>query len=106
METGQLTADLIKHKHLTREKALAQQQPYCTHSQTLHYLDGQMIRVAIVHQYLAPDGVSLGGSGTPDPKYLEVNGSIYAEWIRDSWSKKAWYWALGWVAGIRYKLLG
>ena len=65
-----------------------------------------MIRVAIVHQYLAPDGVSLGGSGTPDPKYLEVNGSIYAEWIRDSWSKKAWYWALGWVAGIRYKLLG
>jgi len=84
---------------------MQQHQPHCTHSQTIEYLDGQ-IRVALVHQYLLPDGVSLGGSGEPDPKYIEINGVSYAEWIRNTWYKKTGYWALGWAAGIRYKLFG
>lgn len=84
---------------------MEQQQPYCTHSQTFDYLDGD-IRVAVVHQYLAPDGVSLGGSGMPDPKYIELNGVIYAEWVRNTRLKKVMYWGSGWLAGIRYKLFG
>jgi hypothetical protein len=105
LQTGQLKRENTKNNHLTREKALKQRQAYCTHSQTIEYLEGQ-IRIALVHQYLAPDGVSLGGSGEPDPKYLEFNGTIYAEWIRDTWYRKAWYWGIGWIAEIRYKLMG
>lgn len=105
VQSGQLVAAQIKSKHLSLEKALEQKQPYCTHSQTFEYLDGH-VRVALVHQYLAPDGVTIGGSGLPDPKYLEVGGVTYAEWIRDTWYKKTWYWGLGWAAGIRYKVLG
>jgi hypothetical protein len=104
IQSGQLAADRVRHHHLSPEKALEQQQPYCTHSQTIDYVEGQ-IRVAVVHQYLASDGVSLGGSGMPDPKCLEFNRVIYAGWIRDTWYKKG-YWVLGWISGIRYRLLG
>lgn len=105
VESGQLIATRIRHNHLTQEKAARQEQPYCTHSQAFEYHDGA-IRVAVVHQYLLPDGLTLGGSGMPDPKYLEIHGVIYAEWIRNTWYKKAWYWGAGWAAGIRYKLIG
>jgi hypothetical protein len=90
---------------MTREKALEQKQPYCTHSQVFDYLEGTRT-MATVHQYLAPDGISLGGSGHPDPKYIELNGLMYAAWIKNTWYKKIWYWILGWIAGIRYKLFG
>ena len=105
VQSGQLVAYYVRNNHLNPEKALRNRQPYCTHSQTIEYLDGQ-IRVALVHQYLAPDGVTIGGSGVPDPKFLEIQGVTYGGWIRDTWYKKAWYWTAGWIAGIRYKLLG
>jgi hypothetical protein len=106
VQSGELAADLVRNNHLTLVQALKQEQLYCTHSQTLDYLDFQQITVATVHQYLSPDGISLGGSGEPDPKYLEINGVCYASWIKDTWYKKALYWGVGWAAGVRYKLLG
>jgi len=45
-----------------------------TLSQMVWYFDG-LERVALVHQYLRPDG-SLGASGRPDPKRLLIGGEI------------------------------
>ena len=52
-----------------------QQEPRCTRSQIIvyHTVDGEP--VALVHQYLRPDG-TLGGSGKPDPKRLVVGDRI------------------------------
>jgi len=40
------------------------------------YLDAGGQRIALVHQYLRPDG-TIGGSGRPDPKELLEDGIIY-----------------------------
>lgn len=52
-------------------------EPYCTWSQVLVYwtLDGSL--VALVHQYLRPDG-TIGASGRPDPKVLVAKGRALA----------------------------
>jgi len=53
--------------------------PSGTRSQILHYYTRDLkIKVAIVHQYLRPDG-TLGGSGKPDPKQVFDDGVIYAK---------------------------
>ncbi|MHB8778879.1 MAG: hypothetical protein ACYC6R_14140 [Anaerolineales bacterium] len=44
-------------------------QPLCTWSQIVYYYDMENKPLAIVHQYLRPDG-SIGASGLPDPKRL------------------------------------
>ena len=44
-------------------------EPYCTRSQIIYYYDQEGNSVAIVHQYMRPDG-KLGASGKPDPKRL------------------------------------
>ncbi len=52
-------------------------EPYCTRSQVIEILDGATGQlVAIVHQYLRPDG-SIGGSGMRDPKALIVGQTLY-----------------------------
>ena len=43
--------------------------PYCSYSQMIIYLNNYGDSVALVHQYLLPDG-SIGASGLPDPKLL------------------------------------
>lgn len=51
--------------------------PEGTLSQEVHYFDRSLRRMAIVDQYLQPDG-TLGASGKPDPKYLMgEDGTIY-----------------------------
>src|SRR5271170_3518154 len=95
--SGQLTAICIKNKHLSVEQAAKQEQAYCTHSQILRYLQGD-IRVAIVHQYVPPGTKE---PTMPDPKYLEIDGRIYKEW-----PKNLFYRGLGWISGIRYKFFG
>jgi hypothetical protein len=50
-------------------------QPAGTESQTVWYYDGLGQKVALVHQYLLPDG-SIGGSGRPDPKRLIFHHEI------------------------------
>jgi hypothetical protein len=54
-----------------------QPDPYCTRSQIFFYYDLQGELVAVVHQYLRPDG-SLGGKGRPDPKRLILPDKIIA----------------------------
>ena len=51
-------------------------EPPGTRSQMVAYVDASGQRVALVHQYLRPDG-TLGGSGRPDPKLLIEGGVTY-----------------------------
>jgi hypothetical protein len=55
----------------------AANQPAGTKSQIVEYLDANGNRVALVHQYLLPDG-TLGAGGKPDPKKLWQNGAVYS----------------------------
>ena len=50
-------------------------EPPGTLSQMVWYYDASLQRLALIHQYLRPDG-SLGGSGRPDPKRLLLNEEI------------------------------
>src|SRR5688500_3817542 len=63
---GELHAKYRRNNHPAPAQA---EQPYCTRSQEVSYLDADGNEVARVHQYLRPDG-TLGGSGRPDPKRL------------------------------------
>lgn len=58
-----------------RTPALATEPPG-TRSQVVAYYDAEGRRVAIVHQYLRPDGM-IGGSGRPDPKELLDGGILF-----------------------------
>jgi hypothetical protein len=51
-------------------------EPFCTFSQIVRYFTLAQERVAVVHQYLRPDG-TLGGSGRPDPKAISAGGILY-----------------------------
>lgn len=63
---------MLKERHPSLE---APYQPVCTRSQAVAYVLDDGTRVAVVHQYLRPDG-SIGGSGLPDPKRLLWHGEI------------------------------
>ena len=52
-------------------------EPFCTHSQIAYYYNSNGEPVAVVHQYLRPDG-SIGASGLPDPKRLILQDRIVA----------------------------
>jgi hypothetical protein len=47
-----------------------------TRSQIIAYLNSNGEQIALVHQYLRPDG-TLGGSGRPDPKLLLQGEILY-----------------------------
>jgi hypothetical protein len=69
---GELTQSLKKNSHLDSPRS---REPYCTNSQIVMYFDQKGKLLAIVHQYLRPDG-SLGASGKPDPKRLYLPDKI------------------------------
>jgi hypothetical protein len=71
--SGELVIKLRKSKHRDTPPT---GEPVCTHSQILVYYLGDS-PVAIVHQYLRPDG-SIGASGRPDPKWLALPDRIIA----------------------------
>jgi hypothetical protein len=50
-------------------------QPAGTMSRMVWYVDTDRVKIALVHEYRHPDG-SIGGSGRPDPKRLDINGEI------------------------------
>jgi hypothetical protein len=52
-------------------------EPFCTYSQILYYYTKEGFPVAVVHQYLRPDG-EIGGSGLPDPKRIILSDRIIA----------------------------
>jgi len=58
-----------------RATYLSKDEPAGTRAQVLEYWDGD-VRLAIVFQYLRPDGVR-GGSGLPDPKMILRDGIEY-----------------------------
>jgi hypothetical protein len=70
---GEFSQVMIRDKHPS--PALAHEVT-CTRSLILAYLDSDGRKVALVHQYLRPDG-TLGGSGRPDPKPLLHEGALY-----------------------------
>ena len=51
-------------------------QPFCTRSQMIEYQNRQGRKVALVHQYLRPDG-TVGASGKPDPKAIWTSRRYY-----------------------------
>ena len=71
-QAGELTTRIRKESHPNPPPG---NEPFCTWSQTVEYLDQAGHLVARVHQYLRPDG-SIGGSGLPDPKKLVLDGQI------------------------------
>jgi hypothetical protein len=72
-KSGEFTARLGADRHPCPPKS---GQVFCTRSQFISYYDAQHNKVFSVHQYLCPDG-TIGGSGTPDPKELLVNDTLY-----------------------------
>lgn len=71
VQAGTLTVKIVKDKH-----PAPQFLPFCTRSQLLSYHEKSGKKIAIVHQYLKPDG-TIGASGLPDPKLLLHDGKRY-----------------------------
>ena len=105
-QQGQLSKVLKKAPHLSAEDAAKAEKPYCTHSEMWKYVDPQTgATLAVAHQYRLPDD-SVFGKGA-DPKRLEISGDVFLPWLPPvTVTKRAYYWAIGWIVGIRYKLFG
>ena len=76
--TGELVS-IVRDEYLAPRAA---HQPAGTVAQLVLYYErqpeGKLRSVALVHQYLRPDG-RIGGSGRPDPKWLRLSdGTIIA----------------------------
>jgi hypothetical protein len=72
-KNGQLQSVLRKSKHPSAPLA---NEPICTQSQYITYVNEMGIKIAGVHQYLRPDG-TLGLSGRPDPKEVLIDGILH-----------------------------
>lgn len=73
VQRGELTASIRRQSHPSRTEA---DEPFCTWTQEVSYLDENDLEVARVHQYLRPDG-SIGAQGRPDPKRMVVENVMY-----------------------------
>ena len=72
VEAGELTIQMKRDRHPSPPRA---DEPICTRSQAIAYLDAEGRTVAVVHQFTRQDG-SIGASGRPDPKLLLHEGEI------------------------------
>ncbi len=61
--------------HFSRRQARERGFEYCARRQILRYYDSDNILIAVVHQVRKRDG-TLGASGLPDPKYLDLGHEI------------------------------
>ena len=73
VKTGELSALVRRSGHPSPPKA---DEPFCTRSQEISYLDQNNREVARAHRYLRPDG-TIGASGKPDPKRVFLDGVMY-----------------------------
>jgi hypothetical protein len=73
LQRGELKARLVREHEFTASRPGL---PAGTKSQIMAYDDNAGVMVALVHQYLLPNG-ALGASGLPDPKRLILNGLLY-----------------------------
>jgi len=76
-QSGEFTERVVREDEASPRARKRINLPHGTLSQILSYDDPQGRRVALVHQYLRPDG-TLGASGKPDPKWVRADGVIYA----------------------------
>jgi hypothetical protein len=72
LKTGELSQKILKEGHPSPPQA---HEPTCTRSQIIAYCDTNDNRIALVHQYLRPDG-TIGASGRPDPKTILIDGEL------------------------------
>ena len=72
---GEFRTWLDKDQHYNRRQARRRGFRYCSRSQIVYYLDDSNETIAVVHQIRSPDG-TLGASGLPDPKYLDLGHEI------------------------------
>jgi hypothetical protein len=70
LQNNELTSTIFKSKHRS-----PQTEPVCTSSQVVIYWDSRGNPLAMVHQYLRPDG-TIGGSGKPDPKWIVLDDKV------------------------------
>jgi len=73
VQAGSLYSRVARERHPTAPLA---NEPFCTHSQYIHYLDQRGEKVAEVHQYKRPDG-TIGLSGRPDPKKVRQDDGTW-----------------------------
>lgn len=73
-KSGKLKTKVKRSSHLKNPPPT---EPYCTYSQILFYSSQKGKPLAIVHQYLRPDG-TIGASGRPDPKVFHLPNRILA----------------------------
>lgn len=71
LKNGEYTAVIRKNRH---PSLTAANEPFCTQSQMVSYVDQKNNEVARMHQYLRSDG-TIGASGKPDPERL-LDGNI------------------------------
>jgi hypothetical protein len=83
VKNGVLRTYLKRNSHPANSMAVGE--PYCTWSQIVLYYDQDNHPVAIVHQYLRPDG-TIGASGLPDPKRIFLGRRIIS--VRSGIGKK------------------
>lgn len=72
-QRGELRLDIVSDNHPSPPLA---DEPFCTYSQLIEYYTLTGTKVAVVHQYLRPDG-TIGASGVPDPKMVLDRGVVY-----------------------------
>ncbi len=73
VKTGELTTHVKRNSHPTNPPPAGE--PICTWSQIVYYYTQEGEPVAIVHQFLRPDG-TIGASGLPDPKRIFIEGRV------------------------------
>ena len=72
-QSGEFEERVLKSRHPAPP---ASGEPHCTESQIVCYHLPDGTRVALVHQYLRPNG-TVGASGRPDPKAMLKDGILY-----------------------------
>ena len=78
-QSGEFEERVLWRRHPAPHKS---GEPHCTQSQIVGYYLRQGTRVALVHQYLRPNG-TIGASGRPDPKAVLKDGVIYLPGAQD-----------------------
>ena len=73
MAEGELTSHVVIDNHPSPPLA---DEPVCTKSQLVAYLNQFGKKVALVHQYVRIDG-TIGASGRPDPKEVFHKGILH-----------------------------
>jgi hypothetical protein len=72
-EAGEFRQQILRDGHPSPPLA---NEPFCTRSQIVAYINRYGNQVAMVHQYRRPDG-TIGLHGRPDPKTVLFNLELY-----------------------------